>query len=259
MLKLVDGIEQGRSVTLFHGTTRSAAARIVREGWEQRPALVIIEQVAAEWDVDVSTLGENIRDYAGFGLFSGRGATVSFDTDPIATAHSWAQRSPETRWEALWAVWRLRNPRLAETWTTEAQGRAWVHQQMSNDFAAMITWTTTYGELVALGARRGGFGRSSGLAAVWEGGSMEIEVSAPFRPEPGAIETEHVDRIVDAQLLSYLLGVDVRDLADLRESGQLPAPDSEAFELRVGERRPWWWTSSVEPLLQEASGGREVH
>ena len=251
MLKPVHGLEHERPVTLFHGTTRSAAARIIGEGWEQRPALVIIEQVAAEWHVDAATLQENIRDYAGFGLFRGRGAVVSFDTDPIATAHSWAQRSPEARWEALSAVWRLRNPQLAETWNTEPQWRAWVHQQMSSDLPAVIRWTTTYEELVVLGARPGGFRRSADLAAVFDDLAMEIEVPAPFRPEPGALEIEDVDRIVDAELLTHLLHIDEWDLADLQESGRLPLPDSEAFEPRGGsERRPWWWMSSVEPLLR---------
>lgn len=131
-------IEVPKRVTLFHGTTKSAADRIESDGWRTLDPRELVERTAAVHAEVPQRVWADLERWSRFVTHRGRTGWVSF-ASTYDRAARWAQRAPEAKWEALWAIWRLRNPDLADTWTTNGNGEIWVFQQMLDDPPVVIT------------------------------------------------------------------------------------------------------------------------
>ncbi|OBY33196.1 hypothetical protein [Mycolicibacter kumamotonensis] len=98
-------------VNVFHGTRVSMAERIIAEGFAPLPVAEQIEAVAETYDVPAKSLLVDLREYGRFAVLDPRPDTVFVTRHPVK-AGSWADRAPEATWEALWAVYRIRNPHV---------------------------------------------------------------------------------------------------------------------------------------------------
>jgi hypothetical protein len=96
-----------RTVTLWHGTTKSAAERIVDRGFEPMSMSAIVGGVALEHGLIESDLFETLKAAGRYAAHQpDRDDGVWFATSRVKVIN-WAQRATEARWEALWAVWWL--------------------------------------------------------------------------------------------------------------------------------------------------------
>ena len=129
---------RSKRVQLFHGTTKSAADRIAREGWQPSDPAHLVDQTTAAHDESREAVWGDLQHRSRFVTHPGRKAWVSFATSSDRAAR-WAQRAPEAKWETLWAIWRLRNPEHADNWTTNKDGGIWVFEQMIDDPLVVIT------------------------------------------------------------------------------------------------------------------------
>jgi hypothetical protein len=255
-------------ITLFHGTTLSAAERILDEGWTVQPPQAVVAEVAAAHGLDPLAVTDHLTERGRFAAGETRGSWASFSLDEVITVHGWAQRAPEVRWEALWAVWRLGHPEVPfevevlsqEGVTKEVDylprpGEAWVFQQMRADRLALITLSISYDKLIQLGAMTEGFEhkplpprRALGprTPVVLPG----VAIPAPFRPSRSRLELLEIDRDVPWTLFAELLGIE-DDQFQLRDRrGEFGPPASRGVPRRdKGETRPWWLLSAVEHLL----------
>jgi hypothetical protein len=94
-------------VTLWHGTTKSAAERIVDRGFEPISVSAMVGEVAQEHGVAESDLFETLKVANRFAAIQHRRDDAMWFATSRIKAINWAQRAPEARWEALWAVWWL--------------------------------------------------------------------------------------------------------------------------------------------------------
>jgi hypothetical protein len=96
-----------RSVTLWHGTTKSAAERIVDQGFVPVGTAAIVGAIARDHGLAGADLLTTLRTAGRFVAIQDRRDDAVWFATSRAKANRWAQRAPEVRWEALWAVWWL--------------------------------------------------------------------------------------------------------------------------------------------------------
>jgi hypothetical protein len=94
-----------RSVTLWHGTTKSAAERIVDQGFDPVDTVAIVGAVARDHGLAETDLLMTLKAVGRFVTVQDRRDDAVWFATSRANANKWAQRAPEVRWEALWAVW----------------------------------------------------------------------------------------------------------------------------------------------------------
>lgn len=95
------------TVTLWHGTTESAAKQIAVNGFKPADTTALVTLTAAECGADPAGTIAALRAVGRFVMIQdGRDNAVWFAGDRERAAR-WAQRAPEARWEALWGVWWL--------------------------------------------------------------------------------------------------------------------------------------------------------
>ena len=133
-----EDLETAERVQLFHGTTKSAADRVRDEGWRPIDPVELVRVTAAGHDETRERVWADLERWSSHVTHPGRTGWVSFAPTHEKAAR-WAQRAPEAKWEALWAIWRIRNPELAEAWTTNGDGEIWVFQQMLDDPPTVIS------------------------------------------------------------------------------------------------------------------------
>src|SRR5882762_5355799 len=97
------------TAALFHATTASAAKDILARGWRAINPRVIVDGVADDCGEQGAAVWQDLTEWSRFVTQPGREGWVSFATT-FESAARWAQRAPEAKWEALWAIWRLRHP-----------------------------------------------------------------------------------------------------------------------------------------------------
>jgi hypothetical protein len=132
------------ALPVFHGTRRSSADSILRQGFRPVPVGAQIAAVAERYNVAVETLSAHLKAHHRFAHLDDRPGTVSLTADPDQ-AGSWANRAPEATWDALRSAYDLLNPELGDEWNQSGEGRFWVLAQKLTDppvivaFAAPIT------------------------------------------------------------------------------------------------------------------------
>lgn len=246
-------------VPLFHGTTKRAALSITTHGWQPQDLSAIVQETALRHGVAADALWADLRSAGGvYASQIGRGRWASFAVRLDLAIHSWAQRAPEARREALWGVWRLRNPDRASNWTTHTDGHAFVLSHMSDDDPVVIEVQIPYGELRAQGARSGGFHLSDLVPVEWltdPHGLVVPEIAIPAPLPPRQEQRLHrVDRHVEWDVFAHLLDLPAEEFIRQAERGKF-GPKGTGGEHLPGHRA-WWPQRQVERVLRRA--GRPV-
>lgn len=125
---------------VFHGTRRSSAEAIMRNGFQATSVADQISAVALRYDVSLSELRSHLQRMKRFADLDDRLGTVSLTADP-ERAGRWANRAPEATWEALWSVFALRHQELRDSYYQSGEGHYWVKAQMMFDPPVILTAT----------------------------------------------------------------------------------------------------------------------
>ena len=114
-----------------------------------------VARVAIAHELSPADVTQDLETYYRFVVGERRGRTVSFAPNRGDAEHAWAQRAPEAEWES-WAVYRIKHMTLDDPWlwNTDVAGHAWVWDQMRADQLAVVSYTTSYAEMVDLGGPR---------------------------------------------------------------------------------------------------------
>lgn len=243
-------------VILYHGTTLRAANLILDAGWQPLSVTALLDRVAAEHELSASEIVDDLSRHGGYALSEDRGSWASFAPTLAKAEHSWAQRTPEAGWEALWAVYRRKFMSSAEAWywNTDVAGRAWVWDQMRNEQLAVISFATSHSELAALGAFMHGFQRtplgSDDLSPeVWKI-LPEIGFDLPFRPDPDRLTISPVERHLPWDIYAHKLGLAPEEFQRRAEKGDFGPSSSETADCQDNPFlvRPWW-DAATAPLI----------
>jgi hypothetical protein len=213
-----------------------AASSIIREGWKPVDVMDTVARVAAAHELSLADVIQDLEKYVRYAQREGRGTTVSFAPNRGDAEHAWAQRTPEAEWDSLWAVYRIKYMTLDDPWywNTDVAGHAWVWDQMRADQLAVVSYTTSYAEMVDLGARGSCFSEKPLLPVdLWELES-EIVYDLPFRPDGDRITVTPVAR---------------HQFRRRAENGEFGAPASEGVSCPRMPETPWW--TSEHPALAE--------
>jgi hypothetical protein len=236
-----------RTLPLFHGTTVTAAQRIVEQGFVHLDPQTVVAEVAKTHDLEVDQLWKVIADEPQFYLDGAeRTGDTSFTPGFDAAAHSWAQRAPESRREALWAAWLLTNPDHVEPFHLNVDGQVWVLAHLIDDQPAVIRIDVTMEELVEWEGMAVVGGRRLPLAPFLQQrfGPPEIAFPHELAFPPNDITVTPVERHVELDVYASLLGVDMAGFVELDKAGALGAR---------GAGRPqdvtWWPLETVSTVL----------
>ncbi|OBI14929.1 hypothetical protein A5712_29850 [Mycobacterium sp. E2327] len=217
-----------------------------------------VARVAAAHELSLAEVIQDLGKYYRYAQQEGRGTTVSFAPNGGDAEHAWAQRAPEVEWESLWAVYRIKYMKLDDPWywNTDVAGHAWVWDQMRHDQLAVISYTTSYAEMVDLGARGGGFGESQlpplELLNSPTTHLPEIVYDVPFKPDGDRLTVTPVARHLPWNVFAYKLGLSPDEFERRADNGEFGPPASEGVSCpRIGNMvRPWW--TSDHPALESA-------
>lgn len=242
-------------ISLYHGTTRFSADRILEEGWTVQDPLVPIASVAREYQRDPEEILDVLESLERFATGEGRGRWASFALNKKKAIHSWAQRAPELRWEALCCVWHLDHPGIArKSGFVPRAAASWVFQQMQDEPLAIVETALPYEDLVRLNAITDGFGTRDLLPEHILVGSLGIQVPGvaipcPYRPDPSSLKVHPVDRDVPWVVFADLLGLDDEEFRRRASAGIFGSNASDGVPHDLADVRPWWSLSSVVHLL----------
>jgi hypothetical protein len=92
-------------VTLWHGTTQSAAQAIAAGGFRRTGTAHVVEATAVECGTDPAAALSALRAAHRFAVVQERRDDAVWFATSRERAGRWSQRSPEGRWEALWGAW----------------------------------------------------------------------------------------------------------------------------------------------------------
>ena len=235
-------------LTLYHGTTLPAAQAILAEGWRPVDVDAVVDAIAIEHGIDPARVWAELRSLNRYATSEGRGARASFCTNREVTLHSWTQRAPEAKWEALWSVWRLRHPDVAPEWAGSTPGYVWVWKQMRSDRLGVLAWETSYDEIVALRGHGHAFRRvplPDPVLLHIPGASWEIGFDVPFTPPRDRLSVIEVDRHVDYLMFADLLGLTREEFIAREESGRFAPAMTAPDDPSIGGPRLWWSTDYV--------------
>jgi hypothetical protein len=225
------------TVTLWHGTTESAAKRITSEGFGQTDTIGLVEATAAECGADPAGTLAALRAAHRFVLLQDRRDDAVWFATNRARAERWAQRAPEARWEALWGVWWTTNggyDAMPTPWADTATA-AWHAQHFYSDAPAVLQVSIPVSRLqdryqVALPV---------GRALEFAKRSAEVSVAYPIPAEWVAgyeVTPRQIDFVAAAGLLGITTAeltrrVDACEIAACRRPGW-PGLDNWYWELR---------------------------
>lgn len=212
--------------SVFHGTRVSMAEKIIADGFTPLPVDEQIAWIAAEYDIAVQALMDDMKTHGSFAVVDERLDTVFVVGDRVK-AGSWAERAPEATWEALWAVFRIRHPEVGWYWNSSQEGHLWVRAQRLDDPPAVLEAASP---LIALRRRhRDVTAADEFLAAVKTGDLEEVEQQGRlFRITPewlvhpqGLIPTGflRVPTRVDDDLLFFMSGESADTFREQMRSG----------------------------------------
>jgi hypothetical protein len=126
--------------TLWHGTTKSAAERIAHQGFEPADIADIVGAVANDHGLAVEAVLDMMHAAGRFVVIQDRRNDATWFATSKDKAATWAQRAPEARWEALWAVWWLTHsgPELVPYPWLDPDAAGWHARQFFADPPAVI-------------------------------------------------------------------------------------------------------------------------
>lgn len=215
-----------RTVRLFHGTTTDAAQGIVTDGFTQFDPTDAVDQVARQHGHSPAEVWRVLESDAGFWLTRGiRGADASFALQFDIAAHSWAQRAPEFRREALWAVWLLDHPDHDRPWTQHAAGHLWVNAHLSLQAPVVLEVQVSVEELLEWSASAVMNGRplpldSQNVSFLLRPGIPEIAIPTTLWFPPEDFTQHHVQRRVEWEEFALLLGMGTDEFIAASNAGE---------------------------------------
>jgi hypothetical protein len=213
-------------VPVYHGTRMSLAERILCSGFAPLAVTTQIENIAAEYDVSMDDLVEDLKAYNRFAVVDLRPDTI-FVTGDAANAGSWADRAPEATWDALWAVYRIQNPEVGWDWNMSNEGHLWVLAQRLDDPPAVLAASAPLG---ALRNRNSGHTAADGFRDAIESGSADafLTESWLFRASPEWLVDpcdltptgcQPVSMRVDHSLLTFMSGESTETFVEQLRAG----------------------------------------
>jgi hypothetical protein len=119
-------------VILFHGTSTSRANLIQEHGFQYPDFESEIEEISRRYEVGAEILRDQLMRLGRIVTSRDDDRKIYFSSH-FQHAASYATRAPEFYWEALWAVYVIRNPELGLEWNQSDEGHAWVLSQMQSD------------------------------------------------------------------------------------------------------------------------------
>lgn len=148
-------------VTVYHGTRRSLADAILRDGFQPTPVGDQTAAIAQEYGVSLGDVQQHLATKPNFSAADpDRAHTVSTTGDPYK-AGSWAERAPEATWDALRAVYLLTHPDDEDRYGNSEAAAFWVMAQRVDDPPAVVSARTPLSALQ-------GYGHSAGETALDE-------------------------------------------------------------------------------------------
>jgi hypothetical protein len=237
-----------RSLTVWHGTTRSAAERIARVGFARMETTRMMEDVAREHGVSATGLREVLQEAGRFVLIQVGRDNAAWFASSKEDAASWAHRAPEARWEALWGVWWLThggmeaNPR---PWT-DPKAAGWHESQFFSDPPAVVEVRVPVDRLQD--RYQEPLSPEEAQQHI-EFGVEELSVAAPA-PAEWVVGYEVIPRRVSFTAAAGLLGLTTEELTRRVNEGEI-----------LGLRRPdrplddWYWHLDEFAALAPGLGG----
>jgi hypothetical protein len=249
------------SVTLWHGTTASAAERIVTEGFRLANPGDIVAETAVEFRVDEHALVELLHKRNNYIVSQVGRADSAWFASSHAAAIGWANRAPEVRWETLWAVWSLMEdtPGVGSE-ATHPRKAAWHLRQFLADLPAVVEVQVPSDAIPIPTPRRGPVGssdenrRSLYLDMVSQGKIPQVALPLAV-PVEWVLGYEVVERRVPFGAAAGLLRRTCEELDEMVESGELVR-----FQQLEAPPQRWWVWDDLVPYLdhrdvQAASDG----
>jgi hypothetical protein len=227
-------------LTLFHGTRRSLADRIIEQGFAPLPVETQIAAVAERYTLSADTLREHLEAHHRFTHLDDRPGTVSM-VAKSDRAGSWANRAPEATWDALRSAYDLLNPELNDEWNQSGPGRFWVLAQQLLDppvvievaapITALQSWSFSAGRtavdlLATMGAD--GFAKKYLRAPEWRADADLVTVLA----------VHDVPARLDRYDIIFMADVDSATFSEQVVQGSWGKPDGY-------DTLPWWSFSEV--------------
>ena len=221
---------------LYHGTSSSRAAMIQQYGFQNPDLDSELARLASQYNVSHTSLQRQLSNLGRF-VTSRQEQKIYFSSHFLHAA-SYATRAPEFHWEALWAIYVLRNPELASNWNQSEEGHAWVLSQMQTD-PPVVLHVDIPEEMLGEEAekvRR----YVSIMSAESESGGTETALSPS--PELQVIGQTEGDYWIDNSLLRFLSGLSPEEIGKQVDEGLWGRPFSYHFN-------NFWLWKNVKALM----------
>lgn len=225
---------------LFHGTSASRAMRIRKYGFEIPNFEAEIELFAQKYDIRSKDLRQQLDALGRFVSFRRDDKKIYFSSH-LMHAASYATRAPEFYWEALWAVYIIRNPELGQNWNQSDEGHAWVLSQMQHD-RPVILHVEVSDEVVGHDASRI---RNFVELMSPESSSGGAEVGLTASSELRIVDQTDGDYWIDGSLLRFLTELSPEEIQQQASEGLWGQP----FVYQGATH--WMWRDIKQRLSQE--------
>jgi hypothetical protein len=207
-----------KTVTLWHGTTESAAKQIAVDGFKPADTTAVMTLTAGECGADPADTIAALRAAGRFVLIQdGRDNAVWFASHREEAAR-WAQRAPEVRWEALWGVWWQTHGGLETMpapWA-DPVAAAWHAERFFADPPAVVEVRIPLSRI----QDRYQAAVPTDQAAVLASDATEVTVAFPI-PADWVVDYEIVPRRIDFVAAAGLLGLTTAELAQRVDTGEI--------------------------------------
>lgn len=230
-----------QSVRLWHGATASRAEQIATEGFHKPDGTAMVVSVAREFSVDDEVVLRWLEDRGRFISIQERRDDSAWFAATHGAAVRWAQRAPEARWEALWAVWCIREDRPDEwcPWN-DPKAAAWHLRQFFGDEPAVVELEVPVGRLrdncqQPLPREK----RNDYLELISDGLLAEVSVATPI-PAEWVVGYTKVERRIGFTAAAGLFCRSTEELAAMVDREHLPSPRKPERP----EMEDWYWTDN---------------
>lgn len=214
---------------LFHGTSSSRAAMIQQYGFQNPDLDSELATLASQYDVTHTSLRTQLSNLGRF-VTSRQEQKVYFSSH-FLNAASYATRAPEFHWEALCAIYVIRNPELGAKWNQSDEGHAWVLSQMQTD-PPVVLHVDIPEEMLGEDAEK--IRRYvEAMSAESESGGKEVATSASSELQVKNLIVS--DHWIDNSLLRFLSGLSPEEIKKQVEAGIWGTP------FTYQNRENWLW------------------
>ncbi|WP_099023760.1 hypothetical protein [Mycolicibacterium palauense] len=214
--------------TLYHGTRRSLADAILRDGFRPPSPVDLVEQVADKYGMSLEAVWADMVRRQTFTLLDDRAGTVSATAD-LGSVGKWAGRAPESRWDALRSVYVLTHLDSGDYYARSDEADFWVMAQQLSDppvaveirspIAALRSWPGGRPAVDILRAmlesRPASADLAESLTSVVMSFRNTLRVLPEWRADAADVEAVAVQpvptRVVE-QLLGFMSGLSMNDV-----------------------------------------------